>query len=301
MGVPPRSAVTDSSLCYFDQDPNVFGQQFTLIFIEDPANPGTFQLTASNPGQFYYNVFYNGPAGSPVRLAIRIPYPFVTQGSIPVQEFSQVSFNSQGCFVPSGQLSGFTVSGTPTTTPSGATSITLDDYTPQAMGSFVTLTVSGTVPATGLVYVTIHLDYGFKKFTGYVDTNNNAVNTDPRWTVTQLQSYTFSYNTLVGNPTQADSQTVQSENVFKGCGMGFCGMVMDSTGTPVNGATVQVYGSNGLLIGTVQTDQYGFYSIPYTLLGTNLATFTIAIPAYNLQQTVTLAVDTFTVTNFTTP
>src|SRR3989454_5791770 len=65
VGVPPRSAVTDSSLCYFDQDPNVFGQQFTLIFIEDPANPGTFRLPASNPGQSYYNVFYNGPAGSP--------------------------------------------------------------------------------------------------------------------------------------------------------------------------------------------------------------------------------------------
>src|SRR2546425_338156 len=301
VGVPPRSAVTDSSLCSFDRDPNVFGQQFTLIFIEDPANPGTYKLTASNPGQFYYNVFYNGPAGSPVSLAIRIPYPFVTQGSVPVQEFSQVSFNSQGCFVPSGQLSGFTVTGTPTTTPSGATSITLDDYTPQAMGSFVTLTVSGTVPATGLVYVTIHLDYGFKKFTGYVDTNDNAINTNLRWTVPQLQSYTFSYNTLVGNPTQTDSQTVQSENVFKGCGKGFCGVVTDSQGTPVQGVSIQIYNLTGQLIGTVTTDQYGFYSFSYTLLGTNLATFIVMLPGHNIQQTVTLALNSFTVANFTIP
>src|SRR5207245_2164421 len=161
--------------------------------------------------------------------------------------------------------------------------------------------INEIIHATTFVYVNTDLKYSCKKFTGYVDTNDNAINTNLRWTVPQLQSYTFSYNTLVGNPTQADSQTVQSENVFKGCGMGFCGMVMDSTGTPVNGATVRVYNSTGLLLGTVQTDQYGFYSIPYTLLGTNLATFTIAIPAYNLQQTVTLAVDTFTVTNFTTP
>src|SRR3989441_3281788 len=301
VGVPPRSAVTDSSLCSFDRDPNVFGQQFTLIFIEDPANPGTFELTASNPGQFYYNVFYNGPAGSPVSLAIRIPYPFVTQGSVPIQEFSQVSFNSQGCFVPSGQLTGFTVSGTTTTTSSGATSITLDDYTPQAMGSFVTLTVSGTVPATGLVYVTIHLDYGLKTFTGYVNTNNNAVNTDSRRTVPQLQSYTFSYNTLVGNPTQTDSQTVQSENVFKGCGKGFCGVVTDSQGTPVQGVSIQIYNLTGQLIGTVTTDQYGFYSFSYTLLGTNLATFIVMLPGHNIQQTVTLALNSFTVANFTIP
>src|SRR5207244_12225232 len=82
VGVPPRSAVTDSSLCFFDQDPSVFGQQFTLIFIEDPANPATFQLTASNPGQFYYNGFYNGPPAITVSLAISIPNPFVTHAPV---------------------------------------------------------------------------------------------------------------------------------------------------------------------------------------------------------------------------
>ena len=291
VGVHPRSAVTDSSLCSFDTDPNTFGQQFTLIYIQDASNPGTYELTASNPGQFYYNVFYNGPAGSPVTLQIRIPYPFITQGAVPIQEFGQFGFTSQGCFIPSDQLSGFTA------TPN---SITLSSYTPQAMGSFVTITVSGTVPSTGLVYVTIHLNYGFKGTTGYSDVSNNAVNTDTSKNVPQLQSYTFSFNTVVGVP-QGDTQTIQSENVFKGCAKGFCGMVMDSQGTPVSGATVQVFSSSGQLLGTVQTDQYGFYSIPYTLLGTNLATFTIAVPSYSLQQTVTLAVDTFTVTNFTTP
>ena len=291
VGVPPKSAVTDSSLCYFDQDPTIFGQQFTLIYIEDSHNPGTFELVSSNPGQFYYNVFYNGPPESPVTLQIRIPYPFITQGAVPIQEFGQVGFTSQGCFVPSDQLSGFTA--TPST-------ISLSSYTPQAMGSFTTITVSGTVPSTGLVYVTIHLSYGFKGVTGYTDVSNNAVNTDTSKNVPQLQSYTFSFNTVVGAP-QGDSQTIQSENVFKGCAKGFCGMVMDSQGTPVSGAPVQVYSSTGQLLGTFQTDQYGFYSIPYTLLGTNLATFTIAVPTYNLQRTVTLAIDTFTVTNFTTP
>jgi len=291
VGVPPKSAVTDSSFCYFDTDPNTFGQQFNLIYIQDAHNPGTYELVTSNPGQFYYNVFYNGPAGSPVTLQIRIPYPFITHGAVPIQEFGQVGFTSQGCFIPSDQLSGFTA--TPST-------IALSSYTPQAMGSFVTVTVSGTVPSTGLVYVTIHLEYGFKGVTGYTDVSNNAINTDTSKNVPQLQSYTFSFNTAVGVP-QGDSQTVQSENIFKGCAKGFCGMVMDSSGTPTSGATVQVFSSSGQLISAVQTDMDGFYMIPYTLLGTNLATFTIAVPAYNLQQTVTLALDAFTVTNFSTP
>jgi len=97
------------------------------------------------------------------------------------------------------------------------------------------------------------------------------------------------------------SSGVQSENVFKGCGKGFCGMVTDSQGTPVQGVSVQIYSLTGQLLGTVTTDQYGFYSYSYTLLGTNLATFTVMLPGSNLQQTVTLALNSFTVANFTIP
>ena len=40
--------------------------------------------------------------------------------------------------------------------------ITPEDYATKNLGSYTTVTVSGTVPATGLAYVTIHLDYGLK-------------------------------------------------------------------------------------------------------------------------------------------
>jgi uncharacterized repeat protein (TIGR01451 family) len=70
-GLPP-SMVTDTSYCYFDRDPNTDGQQFRLIFTQEMTN--TFKLTASNPGQFYYNVFYIGSYGDEVTLYITIPY-----------------------------------------------------------------------------------------------------------------------------------------------------------------------------------------------------------------------------------
>ncbi len=54
----PSSALTDSSLCRFDVDPTTSGEQFLLIFT---SKSGAFQLTASNPGQFYDNVFFVVP------------------------------------------------------------------------------------------------------------------------------------------------------------------------------------------------------------------------------------------------
>ena len=79
-----RSA-TDSALCYYDRQPEIPGQQFRLIFTPDMQMWPTYKLPASNPGQFYYNVFYVGTPGSTVNLNINIPYPFVTNGANPIQ------------------------------------------------------------------------------------------------------------------------------------------------------------------------------------------------------------------------
>jgi len=64
------SAVTNSSLCTFDFVPNTPVSDFRLIFTPDTAT--IFKLNASNPGQFYYNVFYAGAPGASVTL--KVPY-----------------------------------------------------------------------------------------------------------------------------------------------------------------------------------------------------------------------------------
>jgi hypothetical protein len=122
-------------------------------------------LTASNPGQFYYNVFVDvDPEVNFVELTI--PYPFVTQGAMPIHAYSSVTpidLDEDGiidCFEPEDVLMAWGDSPLP---------IKLDSYTEdtngdEVYGSFgdtvtITLDVSGLA---GLVYVNIHLDYGLK-------------------------------------------------------------------------------------------------------------------------------------------
>jgi len=172
------------------------------------------------------------------------------------------------------------------------------------MGSSATITITGKVPSTGLVYATVQLSYGFIPTKGYTNNNNNAINNNnPSKNVPQLQPYTFSFNTITGDTTQSDTQTIKSENAFFTCIPGFCGIVTNSQGIPVQGVTVQIfYGtSTTQLLATVYTNQYGFYYYPYTLTGTNSAKFTILLPTYNLKQTVTLSPGGFNTASFVIP
>src|SRR5262249_8109281 len=124
-------------------------------------------LNASNPGQFYYNVFYAAAAGSSFTLTVDIPWPFVTQGATPIQVHDAVGVNG-GCFVPSPSLSGFTIqTAGGNLSSSGSPIILLSDYATKNISGSTTVTVSGTVPASKLLYVTIHLDYGLKKQDGW--------------------------------------------------------------------------------------------------------------------------------------
>ena len=87
------SKVTDSSLCEFDVDP-ADGDQFRLSYVQDKAASKTYRLNSSNPGQFYYNVFYAGVPGEEAHLTIQIPYPFVTQGAVPIHVYSDYGLNA---------------------------------------------------------------------------------------------------------------------------------------------------------------------------------------------------------------
>ena len=312
----PGSIVTSSGLeaagLDIDKDPSN-GQTFRNIFTPDPSNPTNYYKdTASNSGQFYYNVFYTGSPG-PVTITLQIPYPFITQGSNPIQAFGGVSIMG-GLFVPLNPLalspspSGLKSDGTTalgTLTPSGALAVVPTDYNSASINpgtTFVTLNISTTVPASGIVYVAIHLDYGTKTIGGFTKDSSNGgahatpwpspiLSTWPAVTITDLDTYTFQVTSPFASAPQ-----IHNVNVFKH-DPGFTGVVTSkTTGDPIKGVKVQIYDSSNKLIGTSYTDENGYmYYYKYTGKST---TFTVKLPDYNLKQSVTLKANGFAVVNF---
>ena len=169
----PETLLTDTSYCPL---PN---NQFRLNFNLQAAS-STYRLQSSNPGQFYFNAFYTGVPGSDFTMYIQIPYPFVTQegAGVPIQVHDGTNVNGSGCFEPNPMLYGYDIATQDDSelSSSGQPIITFADYTTKQMGQYTTVTVSGQVPATGLVYVTIHLDYGLKKTRGWQTTGTTTQN-----------------------------------------------------------------------------------------------------------------------------
>jgi hypothetical protein len=190
-----KSIVTNTELC-------TFGDQITLIYTPDVKNnPLTAKLTASNPGQFYYNIFDNNPTGE---MTITLPYPFVTQGATAIHVYSSVTtetVNGETCLLPGDELA------------IDHQTITLDDYAPQEFGSTADVNITYSDSPTGFVYVNIHVDYGLKKILNNLapDGDNNAVDYDTHEVqIPEGQDYTFSVVNGI-----SDSATVSSTNVFK--------------------------------------------------------------------------------------
>ncbi|TMI29242.1 PKD domain-containing protein, partial [Candidatus Bathyarchaeota archaeon] len=252
--------ITDGSLCPLTNN------QFALNFVNDPKSPGFFRLVSSIPGEFYDNVFVNGAAGTPVTLNINLPYPMVTKGNTSVQVFSGFT-TMGGCFMPTGQLSSFTITGTP---------VTLSSYSPQNFGSMATIRVTGNMPSSGMLYVNVHMDYGLKKTTGWTQgaaqgSSFQALNPGLGLVLNNGQSYTF---TLTGSASA--SASVTSVNQFKK-DPGFGGAVTSKvTGNSLAGVTISIYDNKNNLLGITTTDQYGFYSFQYKYTGATKAFYVYA-------------------------
>jgi hypothetical protein len=287
--VVPKSVVTNTSLCTFDFDTGLSGQQFRLIFTPDTTSG--WKLNASNPGQWYYNAFFNGlTPNQTYTIHLTLPYPFVTQGAVPIHAYDGVTIstvNGQTCLVPQTEIG------------HSSQLVTLADYgaNPTFSSSKVTRDVTFTADSTGFAYVNIHVDYGLKGTTGYAkggSSGNDAVDFANQSIVKipDKQGYTF---------TESDgttsSATVQSENVFKK-DPGVGGLVLRSTGDPVGNVQVTVAGDGKTA--TVYTDQDGWYMWQYKYTG-KATTFNISLPAYSLSQSVTLKSNAFVVANFSLP
>jgi hypothetical protein len=286
--VVQKSLITDTSLCTFDLDTSSSapGNTFRLIYTPD-SSPSIYKLNASNPGQFYYNVFDNAPTNT---IKFTLPYPFVTQGATPIHVYNSVtlqSVNGQTCLVPGTEIA------------NSGSGITLDSYTDTnndgkvGFGDTASVSVSFT-SGTGFAYANIHVDYGLKSTTGWSKggTNgNDALSTlvPPLPSILDYQSYSFSET-----DGTSDTQVASSRNVFKK-DPGIAGLVLkNGTMMPVPNVTVNIYDASNKLQGTVTTDPDGWFMWNYKYTG-KAQTFTVKLPAYNLSQSVTLKSNGFVV------
>ncbi|HEV8200431.1 MAG TPA: hypothetical protein VGS03_10445, partial [Candidatus Polarisedimenticolia bacterium] len=305
--------VTDTMYCPLPPDNTCGAGTFRLIDLQNPTNgvQNDYLLNASNPGQWYYNVFYSGTPGSSFSLTIDVPWPFVTNGDNPIQVHDGTTFNG-ACFVPSPSLSGYLI-----TTDAGHLSnsgkavVLLADYKMQNLGDTQAVYVTGTVPSTGLAYITVHLDYGIKKVSSWqqntttlqgpdVDLNGSldGLGDGPIFikggtpACTNGQDYRFDFN--AGGPTIGT--TIYSTNTFKK-NPGVNGMITKTTGDPKSNVRVEFYGPNNKLISALNTDADGFFMFSYKHTG-KAANYTIKVPSLGLQKVVTLKANGYALANF---
>jgi len=302
-------------MCNFDTNTNQGGHQFRLLFTQNSSS--TYGLTASNPGQFVYNIFqFNG---TKVSITASIPYPFVTQGAVPVHIYDSVTvvtLNGVTCFVP-----GNDVTSMYTITPPPAGTIGLSSY-PGNFGTSATITVNGPVPSTGQAYIWIHLDFGLKKTTGYKQVSDLSTGTrvcdllkaskgddnDANATLTGTAKVsicdndTFNFSATGTITLGTASSSVQNNNVFKR-DPGVAGVVLDTNGTPISGATVQIFDNNGKLVATLTTDQDGFFSYSFKYTGKQVTySVTVTTSWYKTTQWFTIKSNQFVWVNvFVTP
>ena len=291
--IVPKTQLTDTSFCPL---PN---NQFRLVYALESGS--SHRLNQSNPGQFYFNGFYTDAPGTEVFLTFEIPYPFVTQGAVPIQIHDDVWVNSSGCYVPSASLTGYTVeTDEGNVSPSENAVILLSDYglAPVVGTTTTKVTVAGVVPDSGLLYVTIHLDYGLKRTGGWTRTggdNLDATNLALGVTIADPQGYAFdAYN---GKPFNLVTPT--SINVFKKS-VGPAGQATKAQAeAPVPGAVVELWLGNKKLNSAV-TDEDGYYYINYKHTG-KATTFNVKMPAYKLSKAVVLKANGFVIVDFSTP
>jgi hypothetical protein len=253
---------------------------------------GSWKLNASNPGQYYYNIFYSGAGDEDI--TVTIPYPWVTQGAMPIHVYDNVTFakNSSGqtCLTPGNTLAAY---------PDQITLASYGDESPPSYDFTRTTTVTVHVPALGgpssFAYINIHLDYGLKGTTGYAkDGNNNAVQSGTTTVlIPDQQTYDFT-------DTTDGIVTITSTNAFKK-DPGIGGLVLNGNGDPKVNVKVQIYqGTSSKPKATLYTDEDGWYMWQYKYTG-KPTEFTVKLPTYDLSETILMKSNHFVVIDFTVP
>jgi len=213
----------------------------------------------------------------------------VTHGAVPIHIYGSVTTTSNdgfvNCFIPGTEIA------------NGSWPMTLEDNYPDnfAFGSTSQLTVDlSSLNLNDCVYINTHLSYGLKGTHNYSkDGNNNAIDaTTLLERIPDFQPYTFS--------STPGSDVIQSNNSFKR-DPGIGGLVTYAdTDDPAPGVKVQIFDAKNKLMGTLYTDEDGWFMWQYKYTG-KPATFTVVLPDNNLWQSMTLKSNHFILVDFELP
>ncbi len=288
------SLVTDTARCTLLQ-PCDSGPGFRLIFTQDPLNLSCYKLTASNPGQFYYNAFHVGDPAQAVTFTVTLTYPFVTQGANPIEVYDSAGFstaNGQTCFTPGTKILPL------------STQVTLATYGANPVVGVTTTTITVPVPAavndTGFVWLAVHLDYGLKGLSFGQNTTTLAATQCGGTTVLIPNNQTYTFSVSNGS---AGSSSIKSCNTFKKL-PGIGGLVCNSVTTRMmSGVPAVLKDSTGKVLATGTTDQDGWYMCTYKWAGKAVTLYVTITPSGYKAQTksVTLKSNGYAEVDFTCP
>jgi hypothetical protein len=164
--------VTSGGQSTFDRNSSLARDQFNLTFTPDyRLGAGNYRLSDSNPGQFYYNLMYDGTPRSTADLSVNIPYPFRFQGAVPMHVYNDVMIdevNGELAFTPVEEIANYKQAGGISVVLMDTNLNGIDDF-----GDFYEVKIKD-VPTSddGFVYLSFHLDYGLEKQTGWLLSSN---------------------------------------------------------------------------------------------------------------------------------
>ncbi|MCT8330761.1 DUF7507 domain-containing protein, partial [Albidovulum sediminis] len=292
--VLPPGMVTNSQLCDF-------GEYFNVLFT--PGKTGGYAQNATNPGQFFYNVFFDydeefDEDGGDNILTLHIPDGFELQSpdaffEQAVHVYDSVTTEMHDgmlCLVPGEEISRdlYTIS-----------------YEYNADGSFDVVINFGNNDLEGLTYVNIHLDYETKGSEGWLKSGEDAVDGPDLFDEGSNVGYTpdsildgteylfdatLSEDGLDSDTDFADS--VYNDNIFKNGGKsgGLAGFVWSDivdpngsfdAGEGIDTGTTAAYlrildGSGKVIANNVETDADGWWSVDFAPKG-GLKTYTVEL------------------------
>ncbi len=242
----------------------------------------------------------DGTAFTTQTVTIDIPYPFVTQGAMPVHVYDavQVAFDPDGCFLPPEAEASFDqqiaiedyIGGA---VPAGGSTLACDQVACGLDGvGTCSFDVGVPIPASGQAYVNVHLDYGLKGASldvndgeiilagetvcdgnadrydagaldpdfGGWDALKNNDNEDGPLALSNCKSYAFSHD----DGTTLFEDEVQSLNEFKRIAGAYGRVHYSDDGSGLAGAELLLYrDSTGEVVQAGTTDEEGFYTLVY--------------------------------------
>jgi hypothetical protein len=295
-------------------------RELRLVYTPDVKLWPAYKLNTGNPGQLSYNLFVAGEPGAEQTVTVAIPYPFVTQGSLPVKVYDAAATGNDGdCFLPPAAALGESdVQVTLADWLAGTVALdrhhlVCDEFEGPLAGApaeaVCLFDVVHTVPPSGMAYVAVHLDYGLEGTAVDGNPGDRTVDRydrgglDPQFggsaalrdvpssdetqelRIAECQPYAFEHS-VAGLVRGGD--TVASTNAFKKIAGAFGLVARSADGSAVAGVALELLDGSGKVVRTAVSDEDGFYALPWSHKG-KPASYTVRLlGGYGLSRAIQL-------------